>query len=266
MTRLLQLLIACFAALVATVALAQDLPKQAKSSPALEMLKARGYEVGASFDAGHGLKGWVVSRGGQSNVVYTTDGGVVLIGALVNSKGEDLTAGFIDKYTSAPGLKQGFVDLQKLPSITVGTATGATARTVWIVFDPNCPYCSLAYRTLKQYANSQIQFKWVPVAYLRPDSAGRAATILDSPDPAKALDDNETGFDANTHQGGVAPEPSVSPTVKGDLARADAAMHLMGFDQVPALIWTDETGRLHHYIGLPPPDALLSMVGISAPR
>jgi len=266
MTNLLRSIVLIAAVSFVSLAAGQGTSSKAKPLPALEMLKARGYEIGTSFDAGHGLKGWVVSRGGQANVVYTTDGGVVLIGALVNGQGEDLTAGFLDKYTSSPGLKQGFLDLQKLPAITVGTSSGASTRSVWIVFDPNCPYCSLTYRTLKQYANGQIQFKWVPVAYLRPDSAGRAEAILASADPAKALDQNETGFDAATHQGGVTPAATVSQTVKSDLSRADASMHLMGLDQVPAILWTDDAGHLHHYIGLPPPDALLSMVGISTPH
>ncbi len=236
------------------------------SSAAMVFLKAKGYSIGRHFDAGHGLTGWVVIRAGNPNVVYTTaDGQVALIGALVDDKGTNLTAGFIEQYGANPALPAAYDDLGHSQYVSI-KPRGPTKKVIYVIFDPNCPYCSVAYRAFRQHGDSGTEFRWVPVAYLRPDSAGRAAALLDAPDPVKALEDNETKFDEASHQGGIAPSASVSSAVSSQLERNDKIMQRIGSNATPTILWKDDAGRVHDYEGLPPPDMLAEIMGIAAPR
>jgi thiol:disulfide interchange protein DsbG len=229
-------------------------------------LQSKGYQIGQHFDAGHGLTGWIVSKAGSPNVIYTTnDGEVALIGALIDTSGKNLSADYIERYGANPALPKAVEDLNSSHYIAM-KPTGATQRVIYVVFDPNCPYCSIAYKAFKQHAANGIEYRWVPVAYLRPDSAGRAAALLGAPDPAKALEQNEIGFKESEHAGGLAPLSSVPKSVTDELARNDAIMQRIGSSATPTLVWKDDAGHFHDYQGLPPPEMLASILGIAVPR
>jgi len=61
---------------------------------------------------------------------------------------------------------------------------GAPADTVYIIFDPRCPYCRKAYNESRMYAGKHT-IKWIPTVALGDPAAGTpiAATILQSKDP-----------------------------------------------------------------------------------
>ena len=236
------------------------------ASAAVAFLKSKGYLVGRHFDAGHGLTGWVVSRAGNPNVVYTTaDGQVALIGALIDDKGANLTPGFIEQYGANPALPGAFEDLGNSHFLAI-KPNGPTKKIIYVVFDANCPYCSVAYRAFKQHGGPNTEFRWVPVAYLKPDSANRAATMLDATDPVQALETNEEKFDEANHQGGIAAAASVPSAVASQLERNDKIMQRIGSTATPTILWKDDAGRVHDYEGLPPPDMLAEILGIAAPR
>lgn len=233
---------------------------------AVAFLKAKGYLIGRHFDAGHGLTGWIVSRAGTPNVIYTTaDGQVAVIGAMVDTTGKNLSEGFLEQYGANPALPKALDDLGTSHYIAV-KPSGATQRIIYIVFDPNCPYCSVAYKAFRQFSAQGIEFRWVPVAYLRPDSAGRAAALLSASDPAKALESNETGFKESEHQGGIAPMDSVPKSIQDQLARNDAIMQSIGSTATPTLVWKDDAGHFREYEGLPSPEMMTSILGIAQPR
>lgn len=79
-----------------------------------------------------------------------------------------------------------WASLQKAQGIVTGGPSGAPVR-VQVIFDPDCPYCALLYRYF-QKRHPDTAVRWVPVAYLLPDSGTRAAAILASPNPAVSLD------------------------------------------------------------------------------
>ena len=259
------MLLAAFCLAAASLANAATQPKEDQAA-ALTFLKSKGYQVGRHFDAGHGLTGWIVSRAGNPNVIYTTsDGQVALIGALVDTAGKNLSEDYLVQYGSNPALPKAFEELGASHYIAM-KPTGATQRIIYIVFDPNCPYCSVAYKAFRQYASAGIEYRWVPVAYLRPDSAGRAAALLGAADPLTALDQNETGFKESEHQGGIAPLLTVPKSVTDELARSDAIMQQIGSTATPTLVWKDDAGHFHDYEGLPPPEMLASILGVAVPR
>src|SRR5271170_5660385 len=163
-----------FAILALPAALAAD----GSAPPSLQRLTQTGYKVIRSFDAGHGLTGWVVAREGQFHVVYTTgDGQTLLIGNLFDSAGKDLTAAFTDQYVPHKDLVPIYDALSRATYVSEGHAKGAS-RVIYIIFDPNCPFCSVAWKALRPYVSGNVEIRWVPVAFLKPSSAGKVATIL----------------------------------------------------------------------------------------
>ena len=155
-------------------------------SSALKMLESKGYTLGRSFDAGHGLTGWTVVKAGQSTVVFITpDGKALLIGAMIDDKGANLTQGFVDRYANDPALAKAYSDFGSSVFIDQKPAV-PVRRILYVVFDANCPYCSLAFSTLQKYISSGLEIRWLPVAYLKADSANRAAAILGAADPGRS--------------------------------------------------------------------------------
>ncbi|MGA2550035.1 MAG: thiol:disulfide interchange protein DsbG [Burkholderiaceae bacterium] len=247
-------------ALCGAAALADDaLPKP------LASLHDKGYQIEKHFDAGHGLTGWVVTRSGQSNIVYTTNDGEVLIsGNLMDSQGHNLTAGFAKEYIAHVDLKPIFGELAKASYITEGGA-GAPRRVIYVIFDPNCPYCSIAWRALRPYLANGVEVRWVPVAYLQDDSAARVAAILGAKDPVASLGINESQFDTQKHLGGVAPSATVPESVKELLKRNDGIMQRLGSTATPTFVWSDNHDQIQSQIGLPDPTKMLEIVGIANP-
>lgn len=67
-------------------------------------------------------------------------------------------------------------------------AEGQGRRIVYVFFDPNCPSCQLLYKNLRTFIGSHsLQLRWIPVAIVNVTSLGKAAAILQAPDPVAAL-------------------------------------------------------------------------------
>jgi thiol:disulfide interchange protein DsbG len=88
--------------------------------------------------------------------------------------------------------------LKQAAGITVGKGYVA----IHIIFDPHCPYSAKVFERLKQ-ANLKQAIRWVPVAYFKPDSAQLAATLLQSKEPLKALEQNFALYDQQAQRGGL---------------------------------------------------------------
>ncbi|MHB1142324.1 MAG: thioredoxin fold domain-containing protein [Sulfuricaulis sp.] len=122
-------------------------------------------------------------------------------------------------------------------------AEGQGARVVYIFFDPNCPSCQLLYQNLRSFVGSHdLQLRWIPVAVVNVTSLGKAAAILEAPDPVAALRRNEEHYDAQAYAGGIAEDiPSADTERK---VRANERL-LNGLDipVVPSLLFAAKDGR-----------------------
>ena len=45
-----------------------------------------------------------------------------------------------------------------------------------VFFDPNCPFCAHLWRELQPWQN-RLRVRWIPVAFVRPDSLGMASAF-----------------------------------------------------------------------------------------
>lgn len=72
---------------------------------------------------------------------------------------------------------------------------------IQVVFDPNNPYDARVYRRMRSDYPG-IPVRWVPVAYMRADSAAMAGAMLSSSDPAASLDQDLGQYDEQAKHGG----------------------------------------------------------------
>lgn len=221
---------------------------QPERPPVIRMAVSQGLSVHKSFEGPSGLTGWVlVRRQGEPLLVFTTaDGKTLLSGAAVSDKGENLVEALSKEHFPRTDYERFRKRLGQAPAILQGPALGKSV--VYAFFDPVCPYCNAAYAALKPLAETGLQVRWIPVAYLNTRSTGQAAALLQAGDPSAALAEHEQKFSG----GGIA---SVTPSagVKQSLDSNLALFREMGFKGVPALLFSGPSGDLEVINGAPQP-------------
>jgi thiol:disulfide interchange protein DsbG len=162
--------------------------------------------------------------------------------------------------TPAPAERDAlYARMEKLEAVVEGPA--AAKRTLYVFFDANCWYCHLTWKALQAYERAGLQVRWVPVAYQKDSSFGRAAAIMGAQDRAAALRENETGYRVESYDGAIAPA-----AVPKDLAaRLDANTKLMqrlGAPGTPLLVWKDAKGAVRTKVGMPRLSQLPAITGL----
>lgn len=122
-------------------------------------------------------------------------------------------------------------------------AEGQGRRLVYVFFDPNCPSCQLLYRNLRTFLSSHdLQLRWIPVAVVDATSLGRAAAILEAPDPQAALRQNEENYDVQAYAGGIAEDIPSAET--GSKVRAnERLLNRLDIPVVPSMLFAAKDGR-----------------------
>jgi thiol:disulfide interchange protein DsbG len=125
-------------------------------------------------------------------------------------------------------------------------AEGQGARVVYVIFDPNCPYCHVVY-TESQAHLKNVQFRWLPVAILTPTSLGKAAALLQAKDPVAALRENENKFvSARGKLGGIVPVTHIEAATNAKLRENDRLLQLTGGQMVvPKIFFLGKDGKVH---------------------
>lgn len=251
------------------------------SSPVLPASIARaldqGMQLESQFTAESGLTGWVLSRDGEYTLVYTTpDQRSLISGALINDAGQNLTEQYAREYFPKPDIalldgatyiSEGKADDQSLPDSATSEASDESSegvgdmtaeqsteaavspvptRTLYVFFDPDSPFCQSIWKALRPYAGQGTEFRWVPVAFLTPQSREKAAAVLQSSQPGKALASSMQHF-------GEAEQPtaSVKDTSRRQLQNNMKLMQRFGIQGTPGIVWVDETGVLQVRSGMP---------------
>lgn len=246
-----------------------------------------------SFPAESGLTGWVLSLEGEHTLVYTTAQGDVLIsGALLDASGVNLSERYARQYFPKPDIallegaayiRVGQRQEQNLPDSATSEAVtlsdtakdtvspGAemstalseeapvpdTPRVVYAFFDPACPLCHLAWKAFKPYMDQGVELRWIPVAFLAPDSREKAAAILQGTDPQAVMAASMLHF--NT---GDQPAESVKETSRRQLQNNMKLMQRFGIQGAPGFIWEDDKGVLNIRSGMPKLNELAEITGL----
>jgi len=157
-----------------------------------------------------------------------------------------------------------YAALEKTEVVDEGAA--APARVLYVFFDANCWYCHLAWKALQPYQRAGLQVRWVPVAYQKDSSVGRAAAVMQAKDRAAALRENELGYRAQTYDGGIAPAANVPAALAAQFDANTALMQRFGSPGTPALVWKDSAGQVRVRTGMPRLSQLPAITGLPAQK
>jgi thiol:disulfide interchange protein DsbG len=157
-----------------------------------------------------------------------------------------------------------FPELERSGYVAEGAAVPQSV--LYVFFDANCYYCNLTWKALQPYEKAGLQVRWVPVAYQKPSSTGRAAAVMEAPDRAAALRANELGYKPQTYDGGIKPLAKVRPaTLKMLRANLDL-MKRFGAPGTPAVVWKDSGGNVGFRNAVPRLSELPRITGLPAQR
>jgi len=239
---------------LATAAQAEDVPKVLKS------LESHGVEVEERFEAPEGLEGYVVSAGGQLLTVFVTaDKEHVLVGNLLDGKGNDLSSVPIQKVEKQRYAKA-FELLEDSHWIVDGDENAE--RVVYTFTDANCPYCNRFWKQSQPWVKAgKVQVRHVMVGILRQDSGPKAAAMFSAKDPSKALHEHNTIFD----NGGIKPNFNVSSEVQAKLDKNYEVMKKLGISATPVTFYKEADGSVAVRQGLPPEQEMPIIMGSRKP-
>jgi thiol:disulfide interchange protein DsbG len=148
-------------------------------------------------------------------------------------------------------------------SVIVEGATGDKVKsTIYVFMDPNCIFCHYAWEAFQPYEAAGLQVNWIPMGFLKPDSAGKAAALLDAKDGAALLRENEAKFVEATESGGIKPSNPISFSAQSKLNKNANLFQAMGFDGTPTIIYKTSDGRWADMSGMPALRTLPAMLNL----
>ena len=176
-----------------------------------------------------------------------------------------------------PVTDQTWQQIKKLKGIA--TQSGIVTPSLYVFFDPNCPYCTSLWKTVlpvkpntgakpaeiqkAEFFNS-VPAIWIPVAYINDTSLGKSAALLRA-NSHSSIDSNFQTAKYKEKQGGaVAVVPTASETTA--LAQAKALWLELG-GATPLTVYRNKEGGTKLFLGVPSDDQLkelLSQVGASS--
>ncbi|WP_322048616.1 thioredoxin fold domain-containing protein [Paraburkholderia sp. J67] len=152
--------------------------------------------------------------------------------------------------------------LQGASAIVEGASGANVKSTLYVFMDPNCIFCHLVWKALQPYEAAGLQVHWIPMGFLKPDSAGKAAALLQSKNSAALLKELETHYSEKDESGGIAPLAHIPATTQ---AQIDSNMQLfqdLGFQGTPSIIYQGSGGRWADIDGVPKLGMLPGMLNL----
>lgn len=145
------------------------------------------------------------AKGGQKMLAWMVDGKFLATGQLVDASGSNLT----DSAAQAQGLMPKPMAVGIFAQKTMRAASftlGKSGPLVVAYEDPNCIYChKLDVEAAPLIASGKLRLRVIPVAFLKPTSAGRATAILQAKSPVQAWNLDQSRFDVSAEEGGMPP-------------------------------------------------------------
>lgn len=229
----------------------------------LDLPIKQGMKVVNKFQAANNLQGWVLQRGTQNSVVFTSaDGKYLFAGALIDESGKNLTQAYTEQYVPKPDYTKLYSQLESSAYVAEGAKGAAVKGTIYAFLDPNCIFCHFAWKAFQPYEKAGLQVRWVPVGFLKPDSKGKAAALLEAADVDAAMEKNETEFVKETESGGIKAVERISDATAKKLQANAKLMADFGFGGTPAIVYKGKDGKVVVKPGMPRLSELPGMTGI----
>lgn len=229
----------------------------AGGSAALLALERQGVTIHGPLDVPGGLNAFGASAGTRGMAVYIMpDSDYVLIGTLVDAQGNPVGEEELRQIVSEP-MEQGAWDALEASS-WVQDGDPSAERVIYTFTDANCPFCNELWHEARPWIEAgNVQLRHVMVGVIRPDSAGKAATILEADNPEVAMTQNVI----NHAEGGVEPASPISAETIERLSSNADLMRELGFTGTPGMVARAEDGSLILRPGVPRGPALDELFG-----
>ncbi|MES1982468.1 MAG: thiol:disulfide interchange protein DsbG [Pseudomonadota bacterium] len=221
-----------------------------------------GLKVITDFPTPAGLHGWVMQQGNQYSIVYTTaDEQYLVTGVLVDSNGKNLSAEYGQKFIPKPDYSAPYDELANAAWFSEGSKNDSNM--IYVFFDANCIFCHLVWKALQPYEKAGLQVRWIPVAFLKKDSAGKAAALLAAKNPAASMAVNMGKFDKKDESGGIPAAGKIPAETLKRIQQNGALMERFGSNGTPTLVWKDKSGQISALGGMPRLSDLPDMTGLA---
>jgi thiol:disulfide interchange protein DsbG len=146
--------------------------------------------------------------------------------------------------------------------ILQGASDSTKKATLYAFFDPNCIFCHLSWELSRHYYQEGLQVRWIPIAFLMTDSAPKAAWVLLSADPPRALSEGEGGWEGLQDGGGAFKQGPVTAEIQKTLARNKKLFIDLGWTGTPGFVYKDAAGIVHTASGVSSKHMFANMVGL----
>lgn len=208
------------------------------------------------------LTAWLLQMGPRMGVVYTGPGGRYLIagGQVLTEKGvAPVSQTLLQDYYTHHDFKPLVEALRKEGALV---HQGHAGPLVYVFWDPNCIYCHKLWDEVQSAIGAgKLQVDWAPVAILKPSSAAKAAAILASPSPLKAMREDETRFNTRTEEGGITPPGKLPAKAREQVQANTRLFERYGMQGTPSIVYRDPAGAWHVIPGYVPLQELLTRIG-----
>lgn len=250
-----------FGAALATTTML-PLTLQAADHPApVQQLVERGVEIVDQFDAPGNLTGYVGEMQGQPVAFYlTSDKKYVVIGPMLDASGQNLTDEKVQELVTGPANAKAWPLLEESNWAREGDANAETI--IYTFTDPNCPYCHKFHEAAKPWIDAgKVQLRHVMVGILRADSSPKAATILGSKNPDKAISSHNEKFGS----GGIVVDEKTASKARDKVTANNDLMRKLGLSATPSTFYKDADGKVAMKQGLPRPEEIATIMGSPKP-
>ncbi len=208
--------------------------------------------VEKKFPAIDNLVGFLVhfknSPTNQAIIYADKQGRYLLMGDIINNKGQNITIEATQKLIHDPLVDQAFYDLKSTHWIYQGKPNAK--HMISILIDPNSPLFPLQYEHVITYIDKgDLAVRWILVSYLKPYNDTRAAAILQAKDPDAALALNAKDFNYNSQTGGITPINHVTAQSEKILEDNWNFMQKYKFSGTPVIFMQTKAGKIYVMTG-----------------
>lgn len=251
---LARLLIVClFGLSMPGLAYAADWPAPIQS------LTEQGITIVKKIDAPEGMTGYAAKAGQTPVALYlTSDGKHVIVGTLLDETGKNLSrAPLLAIADAKPGLpKDTWQQLKQ--SAWIADGPDDAPRTVYVITDPNCPYCHRFYESSRPWVKAgKVQLRHIPVGVIRPSSPAKSAALLAADDPSAAYRAHENNYES----GGIKPMADVPTDLQEKISTNGDLMKRLGIRGTPGIVYKNADDKITIFQGAARNSKLLEVLG-----
>lgn len=135
--------------------------------------------------------GWLVKNGGEHHLYWATADNYVVAGPLIDQKGINITAKYLEAKKPIPNYDDTFADFEEEATYISTHPKGGSNGVVYVFSEPFCGWCSKIYRELQPEIEAGLEVRWVPVSFLSGQSSNVIEYFLSAEDPLAAMAEHE---------------------------------------------------------------------------